>query len=306
MRYPFFYHNKKNRGDIILKETVIVQSTQPMLLRTYLRRYADVSARLLARLKQQEMGITRNGLQIKANDTVYNGDVLVLRLEESAAFAGNPCLQVPVIYETNSIIVYNKPVEMPVHPSAKHREDTLANCYAAQFPTLGFHAVFRLDRNTSGLCMISKTPRAATLLQGKIQKKYYALVAPDFCGEGTVNAPIGRKEASVIDRCVRADGREAITHYHTLLQTQRCTLLELTPETGRTHQIRVHMAHIGAPLLGDDLYGGDCTLLSHHALHCGLLQFTDPDSGEYITLQAPLREEMQAVLSSEKNSFDFQ
>ncbi len=249
--------------------------------------------------------MTRNGIQIKANDTVYNGDILVLRLEESAAFAGNPDLQVPVIYETDSVIVYNKPVEMPVHPSAKHRGDTLANCYAAQFPTLGFHAIFRLDRNTSGLCMIAKTPRAANLLQGQIQKKYYTLVPPDFCGEGTVNAPIGRKEASVINRCVREDGRQAVTHYRTLLQAPRCTLLELTPETGRTHQIRVHMAHIGAPLLGDDLYGDDCSLLSHHALHCGLLQFTDPDSLGPVTLKAPLRTEMQAVLSPEKNFFDF-
>ncbi len=287
------------------EEQITVQSTQPMLLRTYLRRYANVSARLLARLKRQDMGITRNGVQIRATDTVYNGDVLVLCLEESTAFTANPNLQVPVIYETDSVIVYNKPVEMPVHPSAKHRSDTLANCYAAQFPTLGFHAVFRLDRNTSGLCMIAKTPRAANLLQGQIQKKYYALVPPDFCGEGTINAPIGRKEASVINRCVRNDGRKAVTHYRTLLQTKRCSLLELTPETGRTHQIRVHMAHIGAPLLGDDLYGGDCSLLSHHALHCGLLQFTDPDSLEPVTLKAPLRTEMQAVLSPEKNFFDF-
>lgn len=286
------------------EEHITVQSTQPMLLRTYLRRYANVSARLLARLKRQKMGITRNGMQIKANDIVSSGDVLVLRLEESAAFTGNPALQVPVCYETDSIIVYNKPVEMPVHPSAKHRDDTLANCYAAQFPTLGFHAVFRLDRNTSGLCMIAKTPRAANLLQGQIQKKYYALVAPDFCGSGTVTAPIGRKAASVIHRCVRADGREAVTHYRPLLQTPHCTLLELTPETGRTHQIRVHMAHIGAPLLGDDLYGGDCTLLTHHALHCGTLQFTDPDNREVITLQAPLRHEMQSILALSGHSFD--
>lgn len=287
------------------QERITVESTQPMLLCTYLRRYANVSARLLARLKQQEMGITRNGIQIKANDIVSNGDVLVLRLEESAAFAGNATLQVPVIYETDSVIVYNKPVEMPVHPSAKHRDDTLANCYAAQFPTLGFHAVFRLDRNTSGLCMIAKTPRAANQLQGQIQKKYYALVPPDFSGSGTVTAPIGRKEASVINRCVKADGREAVTHYRTIMQTPDCTLLELTPETGRTHQIRVHMAHIGAPLLGDDLYGGDCTLLAHQALHCGTLQFTDPDSRKVLTLQAPLRQEMQAVLARSNRSFDF-
>lgn len=279
------------------EERIAVTSTQPMQLRTYLRRYAQVSARLLARLKQTPMGITRNGASLRATDMVFDSDVLVLRWEESPAFAANPLLQVPVVYESESLVIYNKPVEMPVHPSAKHRTDTLANAYAAQYPHLGFHAVFRLDRNTSGLCMIAKTPHAAHLLQGSIQKKYYALVPPDVSGEGTVDAPIGRTGDSLITRCVRADGRAAVTHYRTLLQTHCCTLLELTPETGRTHQIRVHMAHMGAPLLGDDLYGGDCSLLQHHALHCGWLQFQDPHTNGIITVQAPLRKEMQQLLS---------
>lgn len=202
-----------------------------------------------------------------------------------------------MVYESEGLVIYNKPVEMPVHPSAKHRTDTLANAYAAQYPHLGFHAVFRLDRNTSGLCMIAKTPHAAHLLHGSIQKKYYALVPPDVSGEGTIDAPIGRTEDSLITRCVRADGRAAVTHYRTLLHTPCCSLLELIPETGRTHQIRVHMAHIGAPLLGDDLYGGDCALLRHHALHCGWLRFTDPLTHKLLTVQAPLRTEMQQLIA---------
>lgn len=278
------------------EETIFVHCESPMPLRTYLRRYANVSSRLLTRLKHQPGGITRNGTVIRVIDTVYNGDILILKLEETPSIAANPLLDVPVIFETNAFVVYDKPVEMPVHPSAKHREDTLANCYAAQFPLAGFHAVFRLDRNTSGLCVIAKTAHAAHQLQGKLQKQYFALVGAGFRGAGTICAPIGRVKDSVINRCVRDDGRPALTHYRTLLQTDLCSLVELTPETGRTHQIRVHMAYIGFPLLGDDLYGGDCALLTHHALHCGVLQFTDPETNAQIHLTAPLRKEMAALL----------
>lgn len=283
-------------GRGLAEEIIRVNCDAPMLLRTYLRRYANVSARLLTRLKHQPEGITRNGRVIRAIDTVYHGDILTLKLVETPSFAANPLLRVPVVHETNAFVVYNKPVDMPVHPSAKHREDTLGNCYAAQYPDAGFHAVFRLDRNTSGLCVIAKTAHAAHLLQGNLQKRYFALVGAGFGGTGTICAPIGRVRDSVINRCVRDDGKPAITHYRTLLQTDLCALVELTPETGRTHQIRVHMAYLGFPLLGDDLYCGDCTLLSHHALHCGILQLADPETHAQIRLTAPLREEMAQLL----------
>ena len=268
-----------------------------MLLGNYLRRYAGISAQMIKRLKAVPDGITRDGQHLRTVDPVADGDVIMLHLPETCGHTPNPELHVPVVYESAQILVCDKPAGMPVHPSMLHRADTLANWFAAQNPDCGFHLVNRLDRNTSGLCLIAKTAYAAHQLRGGVQKRYYALVANGLHGSGTVDAPIAREQASVITRCVRADGRPAVTHYLVLQETPRCTLLELTLETGRTHQIRVHMAHIGYPLLGDALYGGDCSRLQAHALHCGELTLNDPANCKPIVLHAPLRAEMQALLN---------
>lgn len=268
-----------------------------MLLGNYLRRYAGISAQMIKRLKAVPDGITRDGQHLRTVDPVADGDVIMLHLPETCGHTPNPELHVPVVYESAQILVCDKPAGMPVHPSMLHRTDTLANWFAAQNPDCGFHLVNRLDRNTSGLCLIAKTAYAAHQLRGGVQKRYYALVANGLHGSGTVDAPIAREQASVITRCVRADGRPAVTHYRVLEESPCCTLLELTLETGRTHQIRVHMAHIGYPLLGDALYGGDCSRLQAHALHCGELTLTDPANCKPIVLHAPLRAEMQALLN---------
>ncbi len=268
-----------------------------MLLGNYLRRYAGISAQMIKRLKAVPDGITRDGQHLRTVDPVADGDVIMLHLPETCGHTPNPELHVPVVYESAQILVCDKPAGMPVHPSMLHRTDTLANWFAAQNPDCGFHLVNRLDRNTSGLCLIAKTAYAAHQLRGGVQKRYYALVANGLHGSGTVDAPIAREQASVITRCVRADGRPAVTHYRVLEESPRCTLLELTLETGRTHQIRVHMAHIGYPLLGDALYGGDCSRLQAHALHCGELTLNDPANCKPIVLHAPLRAEMQALLN---------
>ena len=268
-----------------------------MPLGSYLRKYAGISAQMVKRLKTVPDGITRNGQHMRTVDPVGSGDVIELHLPEACTHTPNPQLHVPVVFESAQILVCDKPAGMPVHPSMQHREDTLANWFAAVRPESGFHLINRLDRNTSGLCLIAKTSYAAHCLRGGVQKRYYALAAPGLHGSGTVCAPIARAEASVITRCVREDGRPAVTHYRVIQETPLCTLLELTLETGRTHQIRVHLAHIGYPLLGDALYGGDCTRLQAHALHCGMLTLTDPADKQTITLHAPLRPDMQALLS---------
>lgn len=278
------------------EEIIHVECGAPMLLRTYLRRHAGVSARLLSRVKHQPQGILCNGAPIRTVDLVCSGDILCLRLEEASSITPNPALQVPVVYENDLLVVYNKPAGMPVHPSARHRDDTLGNCYAAQYPECGFHALFRLDRNTSGLCAVAKTARAAHLMEHTMQKQYYALVKAGFHGSGTITAPIARAQESVITRCIRADGKEAVSHYHTLLETECCSLIVFSLETGRTHQIRVHMASLGYPLLGDDLYGGDHALIRRHALHCGLLTFSDPLTRESVVLRVPLPNDMQQLL----------
>ena len=267
-----------------------------MPLGAYLRSHAGVSAHMLKRLKNVPDGMTRNGAHIRSIDPVRSGDVIRLHFPETATQQQNPALSVPVVYESAQILVCDKPAGMPVHPSMLHRDDTLANWYAAYYPDSGFHLINRLDRNTSGLCMIARTAYAANALRGAVEKRYYALVKPGLKGEGTVDAPIARERESVITRCVRADGRHAVTEYRVMQETASCTLLELTLKTGRTHQIRVHLAHIGYPLLGDDLYGGDCSVLHLHALHCGMLRFPEPLTGAIRTVTAPLRADMNDYL----------
>ena len=271
-----------------------------MQLGSYLRKHAGISAQMIKRLKTVPDGMTRDGQHMRTVDPVGSGDVIVLHLPERCGHTPNPALHVPVVYESAQIAVCNKPAGMPVHPSMQHRDDTLANWFAAREPDSGFHLINRLDRNTSGLCVIAKTGYAAHCLRGGAEKRYYALVKPGLHGSGTVDAPIARERESVITRCVRADGRPAVTHYRVLQETPDCTLLELTLETGRTHQIRVHMAYIGYPLLGDALYGGDCSLLPAHALHCGMMTLNDPDTNQTVTLHAPLRADMQNLLNGTK------
>ena len=274
-----------------------VRCADEMPLGDYLRKYAGISAHTLKRLKNVPDGIMRNGQHLRTVDPVVSGDIILLHLPESCAHTPNPALELPVVYESEQILVCDKPAGMPVHPSMLHRDDTLANWFAAQYPECGFHAVNRLDRNTSGLCVIAKTAYAAHALRNGVQKRYYALVGAGLHGSGTVDAPIARAQESVITRCVRADGKPAVTHYRVIEEMPDCTLLELTLETGRTHQIRVHMAYIGYPLLGDDLYGGDCSRIRAHALHCGYLSLTDPAANEPISLHTPLRAEMQEILN---------
>lgn len=276
---------------------IAIRCAGEMPLGSYLRKYAGISAQTVKRLKAVPDGMMRGGQHMRTVDPVRSGDVIELHLPERCGQTPNPALHVPVVYESAQILVCNKPAGMPVHPSMLHRDDTLANWFAAQQPESGFHLINRLDRNTSGLCVIAKTCYAAHCLCGGIEKQYDALVKPGLHGSGTVDAPIARAQESVITRCVRADGRQAVTHYRVVREMPDCTLLALTPETGRTHQIRVHMAYIGYPLFGDSLYGGDCTRIQAHALHCGMLTLTDPANQKTITLHAPLRPEMQNILN---------
>ena len=284
------------RRTAVSRMEVRVQCSGEMPLGTYLRRYTDISAGMIKRLKAVPDGITRDGEHLRTVDPVRSGDLITLHLPEHCDHTPNPLLHVPVVYESAQILVCNKPAGIPAHPSMLHRTDTLANWFAAVCPESGFHLVNRLDRNTSGLCVIAKTVYAAHRLHAQVQKRYYALVPNGLTGSGTVNAPIARERESVITRCVRADGKPAVTHYRVIRQTPRCTLLELIPETGRTHQIRVHMAYLGYPLLGDALYGGECSVLQTHALHCGRMLLPEPGTGKLLTLTAPLRQDMQLLL----------
>ncbi len=253
-----------------------------------------ISRRVLTALKRSG-GLTRGGGILRTVDAVHAGEVITLQLDGGeTSVAANPELSADIVYEYEDVVVFNKPPFMPVHPSQRHHDDTLANLFAARYPGLPFRPINRLDRNTSGLCVCAKNQFAAAALSGSISKVYYAITDGTPPGD-TVDAPIGRLGDSVIERCVTPDGKPAVTHFRKIAGERRA-LLRITLETGRTHQIRVHMAHIGFPLCGDDMYGGDCTAISRQALHCGEVEFTLPVSGERITISAPLPEDMAAIL----------
>lgn len=254
-----------------------------------------ISRRVIISLKRSG-GLIRGGAVLRTIDTVHAGEEIILRLEdESGCVAANPRLSAQVMYENEDVVVYNKPPFMPVHPSQRHHDDTLANLFAAQFPGLPFRPINRLDRNTSGLCVCAKNQLAAAALAGSLEKVYFAVTDSAPPGD-TINAPIGRLGTSVIERCVTPEGKPAVTHFRKIAGERR-SLLRITLETGRTHQIRVHMAYVGSPLCGDDMYGGDCSGISRQALHCGEVSFSHPISGEHITVTAPLPEDMAQLLT---------
>ena len=200
---------------------------------------------------------------------------------------------------------------MPTHPSHGHYEDTLANALAFHFAVAGepfvFRAVNRLDRDTSGIVLVAKNRGAAFRLSqaiagGEVEKRYLALAIGKIAHPGTVDANIRRRTESMIERtvCPPTEGQSAKTDYRPLTGNEALTLLEVMPITGRTHQIRVHMASLGHPLLGDTLYGNPSSspLISRQALHAVSLTFHRPSDGETITVTAPLPPDMAAIVQT--------
>ena len=245
-------------------------------IRTFLQEFG-VSASLLTKLKHTENGITKNGVFSKTIEELSTGDTLTIKIENSGSIARPMCIDIEIPYEDEDIIVLNKPPLMPVHESRNHIGDTLSNFVAYHCgENMAFRAVYRLDRDTSGLVLVAKNELAAAKLAGKIKKDYYAVVDGTIENDGIVDAPIARCGDSIIKRKVDENGETAITEYFPIKSNGNATLVKFNLKTGRTHQIRVHMEHIGHSLLGDKLYGGDCSVISRQALHCKDIYFTHP------------------------------
>ena len=259
--------------------------------------HRGASRRLITKLKRVPSGITRNGSLCRTIDKVNEKDVIKIFMEDEKKLTPNGELFVPVLYESECAVVFDKPSLMPVHPSIKHQGDTLGNYFSFLYPTLTFRPVNRLDRDTSGCCVVAKTPFSAKALQFSVRKIYYAVVVGQCESEGTIDLPIARKESSIILREVSMSGQKAVTHYKRIYTDGRYSLVEIYLETGRTHQIRVHFSHIGYPLLGDGMYGEKSDIISRQALHCGRVEFVDPLSRETVICKSPLPKDMQAVLT---------
>ena len=210
-----------------------------------------------------------------------------------------------VYYEDDFMLVINKPAGMLVHPTVKEDGSTLYNFvkryYEARNIESGLHPVSRLDRNTSGLVVFAKQPRIQFLLsQQQMVKKYLGITANlPPAAEGIIEAPIARKEGSIIERCISESGKYARTDYRVLFTNKNMALSELTLHTGRTHQIRVHMSSIGCPLLGDRLYGRLSREIDRPALHSAALTLVHPLTGETVKAAAPVPEDMLCVLPPE-------
>lgn len=291
--FPILLYNNVMR-EIIFK---IDDKNSGLMIRGFLRNFG-VSSALLTKLKQDENGIKLNGKFAKAIEVLKSGDNLTINIKNSGKMPEKfECENVKVAYNDEDILVLNKPPLMPVHESRNHRGDTLANVAACYMESdCAFRAVYRLDRDTSGLVLIAKNELAASKLAGKIKKDYYAVVSGKFEGRGTIDLPIRRVQESIIERGVFDDGERAITHYEAIKTDGENTLLKLNLETGRTHQIRVHFSHLGAPLWGDTLYGGNCEKINRQALHCKTIYFTHPITHEKITVDSDFPKDFKGLI----------
>lgn len=287
-----------------------------MLLKNYILGVCGISHKLLTRLKGREDGILLNRRRVTVRAVIKAGDLIELALEDEEGSDILPIKTSPmpeVIYEDEDMMVLNKPPFMPTHPSHGHYEDTLANAVAYIFAQRGesrrFRAITRLDRNTSGVVLLAKNAKSAAMLssmmqKGRITKKYIALCEGSTPSSFTVNKNIKREKESIITRvvCESDEGQSALTLFEKVCESDGISVLSVTPLTGRTHQIRVHLAHVGFPILGDDIYGKPSERISRHALHAKSLTL-DFSDGRAITFEAPPACDMEALIHpSEKTS----
>lgn len=284
----------------------ITKETDSILL--FLKEHG-YSSNLIVHLKKTPESILKNGIWSYVNEPLHVGDTLHIHIEENEGSDNIVPNKIPlsILHEDKDILVIDKPANMPIHPSINHYEQTLANgvlwYYTAQQIPYTFRCITRLDRDTTGVTLLVKHMLSASVLskamqQKQIQKEYLALCDGVTPEEGTIDAPICRTADSVIERCVDFEnGDSAVTRFVREWTNGQISLVRLKPETGRTHQIRVHMKHIGHPLLGDFLYHPGNYSMNRQALHCASLTFTHPITGEKLTINAKLPDDMQQLLS---------
>lgn len=254
--------------------------------------------------------ITVNGKTEKAKYKVKSGDVIRLEEPETKTLELRPeNIPLDIVYEDDDVIVINKPQGMVVHPAPGHDEHTLVNALLYHCPLSTINGTFRpgivhrIDKDTSGLLMVAKNDKAHRSLAKQLKDKtnireYVALVHGRIAeDEGTINAPIGRSLKDRKKQAVVKDGRNAVTHFEVLKRYRDYTLVKCILETGRTHQIRVHMKYIGHPLVGDPLYGPKKTIKGNgQFLHAGKLGFVHPTTGKLLIFEAPLPKIFQECL----------
>ncbi len=266
----------------------------------FLRLQKGYSASLIKELKRTEDGICVNGSHIRTVDVLNPGDVLTVLIPCGNNEIPPTDLPIDILYRDVDLLIVNKKAFTVCHPSRNHQGDTLANAVSAYLKKENFRCTFRavnrLDRDTTGCVVIALNKLAAYKLSGSIRKTYYALADGMIESSGTIDVPVFRPDKMNIRRMADKRGIHAVTHYKPIASFGGLTLLEIHPETGRTHQIRVHFSNIGYPLIGDTMYGVPNEKINHQCLHCGKVSFIHPVTEKKITVCAPLPEDWTPLL----------
>lgn len=272
-----------------------------------LRARLHMAEGLIARVKLRETGLMRNGERVFTNALLHTGDVLCVEIGDEGAVNEAAPIAAPLcfIYEDEDIAVLNKSPDMAVHGSTGGQGCTVANALAALWGSeAAFHPVSRLDRGTSGLMVIAKSAYVHDLLRRMLhtdafRREYLALARGEFPNDSDrIDLPIGRDAGAPTKRAVTPDGQPSRTEYAVLERFPGGALLRVRPLTGRTHQIRVHMAATGHPLFGDALYGTPDDMLCRPALHSAYLSLRHPITGEMLKLTAALPDDLEKKLTA--------
>lgn len=263
------------------------------------------SSTIIRHLKETENGIQKNGVWARVHDTLAPGDTVTFILAENESSENIVPMPLPlnIVYEDEDLLVINKDAGVPIHPSQGNYDNTLANACAYYFQQKGepftYRCINRLDRDTTGLLIIARHCYSASLLSSmvarrEIHREYLALAEGLVPESGIIEAPIARVDGSTIEREVNFEtGEFARTNFRRVEYKNGYSLVALKLDTGRTHQIRVHMKHIGHPLPGDFLYNPDYSIIKRQALHSHKLSFQHPITGEMLSFTAELPEDMR-------------
>lgn len=287
---------------------IIDEDSAGLRVEQFLRR-KRYSGQNLSEIKRMPKSILVNGVHYYMRQELSTGDHLQVRICETQNSEKIPPTKLPldIIYEDEDLLVLNKPAGMPIHPSLNNYTNSMANALAYYFQSQGKPFIFRccnrLDRDTSGLTIVSKHLVSGSILSDmtkyrEVHREYLAIARGSVTpSEGTIQAPLGRKEGTIIERTVDWEhGEDAVTHYKVVKEANGHSLVSLLLETGRTHQIRIHMKYLGYPLIGDYLYNPDMEYMTRQALHSHHMEFTHPITGEHMSFTAPLPEDMARVM----------
>ena len=287
---------------------IIDEDSSGLRVEQFLRR-KRYSGQNLSEIKRMPKSILVNGVHYYMRQELSTGDHLQVRICETQNSEKIPPTKLPldIVYEDEDLLVLNKPAGMPIHPSLNNYTNSIANALAYYFQSQGKPFIFRccnrLDRDTSGLTIVSKHLVSGSILSDmtkyrEVHREYLAIARGSVTpSEGTIQAPLGRKGGTIIERTVDWEhGEDAVTHYKVVKEANGHSLVSLRLETGRTHQIRIHMKYLGYPLIGDYLYNPDMEYMTRQALHSHHMEFTHPITGEHMSFTAPLPEDMARVM----------